>query len=393
MIKASKFTVLFSGICALILTMGVARYSFTPMIPYLQDQTGMSASLAGWLAGWNYIGYMAGLFLVWLMDDLKVKDFFYRYGLFIAVFTTAIMAFHDHTLVWYMSRFFGGIATAFGFMLGSGLVLKWLLHNGYRTGMGTHFVGIGLGIVLTALVVDFASSFTFNGESWRIQWLALAAFGMLVFIPAILLMPFPTQSQIDEAQQDDRSHEPSKKWLTMLTISYFCAGFSNTTNNTFTSLMAEYVPLEGQGTFMWVMVGVAAIPAAIIWLQLAYRITFFNSIRIAFVINIISNLLLIFMVNYVGVLLSSLLYGFSFIGIVALTLTIIGRRYRHRATKVMAQLTLFYCIAQVVSPIVTGEVAEKTGSFNSALYLVSGIMVLGLICLLLIKREPVPTTA
>ncbi len=391
MIKANKFTVLFSGICALILTMGVARYSFTPMIPYLQDQTGMTESLAGWLAGWNYIGYMAGLFLVWLMDDLKVKDFFYRYGLFVAVFTTAIMAFHDHTLVWYMSRFFGGIATAFGFMLGSGLVLKWLLHHGYRSGMGTHFVGIGLGIVLTALVVDLASGFTFNGESWRIQWLALAVFGAMMFVPAILLMPFPTESQLEEARIDDRSHEPSKKWITMLTIAYFCAGFSNTTNNTFTSLMAEYVPLEGQGTFMWIMVGVAAIPAAILWLQLAYRITFFNSIRIAFVLNIISNLLLIFMVNYVGVLLSSLLYGFSFIGIVALTLTIIGRRYRHRATKVMAQLTLFYCIAQIISPIVTGEIAERTGSFNISLYIVSGIMGLGLLCLLLMKREPVPT--
>ena len=334
---------------------------------------------------------MIGLFLVWLMDDLKLKDYFYRYGLFVAVFTTAIMAFHDHTLVWYMSRFFGGISTAFGFMLGSGLVLKWLLHNGYRSGMGTHFVGIGIGIVLTALVVDFSAGFElFNLDSWRIQWLSLALLGAIFFVPAILLMPFPTQSQIDEAEADDRSHEPSRKWLVMLTIAYFCAGFSNTTNNTFTSLMAEYVPLEGQGTLMWIMVGLAAIPAAILWLQLAYRITFFSSIRIAFVLNIISNLLLIFMVNYTGVLISSLLYGFSFVGIVALTLTIIGRRYRHRATKVMAQLTLFYCIAQIVSPIVTGEIAERTGSFNTSLYLVSAIMVFGLICLLLIKREPLP---
>ena len=41
----NKFTVMFAGICALILTMGIARYSFTPMIPYMEDQTGMTESL------------------------------------------------------------------------------------------------------------------------------------------------------------------------------------------------------------------------------------------------------------------------------------------------------------------------------------------------------------
>ncbi len=88
----NKFTVMFAGICALILTMGIARYSFTPMIPYMEDQAGMTESLSGWLAGWSYIGYLVGLFIVWLMKDLKLKDYFYRYGLFLAVCSTAIIS-------------------------------------------------------------------------------------------------------------------------------------------------------------------------------------------------------------------------------------------------------------------------------------------------------------
>ena len=52
-IRSSKYSVLISGVCALILAMGIARYSFTPMIPYMQTQVGVTEGLAGWLAGFN----------------------------------------------------------------------------------------------------------------------------------------------------------------------------------------------------------------------------------------------------------------------------------------------------------------------------------------------------
>jgi len=35
-IKPNRFTVMLAGICALMLTMGIARYAFTPMIPRLE---------------------------------------------------------------------------------------------------------------------------------------------------------------------------------------------------------------------------------------------------------------------------------------------------------------------------------------------------------------------
>lgn len=378
---------MFAGVCALLLTMGIARYSFTPMIPYMQAQTGMTESLAGWLAGWSYIGYLAGLFIVWLMRDLRLKDYFYRYGLFIAVFTTAIMAFHDHRLVWYLSRFFAGISTALGFMLGTGLVLKWLMHNEEKQEMGLHFAGAGLGIVVGALVVDYAANHLMGGLQWRGQWFALAAVGAMLLVPAFLLMPLPKSEQIEQSVHIDRSAEPSRRWLMLLTIAYICAGFSNTVNITFTSLITEYIPLENKGTIMWVYVGLAAAPAPFIWERLARRIGYLYSIRVAFAVNIASNFLMTATTSYFAITLSSILFGFAFMGIVSLTLTIIGNKYRYRATQVMAQLTLGYCMAQILSPILAGIIAEKSGSFNLALFAVSSIMVVGMLCLSMMKRE------
>ena len=383
----NRYTVMLAGICALILTMGIARYSFTPMIPYMQEQTGMSESLAGWLAGWSYIGYLCGLFMVWLMRDLRLKDYFFRYGLFIAVFTTAIMAFHDHRLVWYLSRFFAGISTAVGFMLSTGLVLKWLIHNNEREEMGMHFAGAGVGIVVGALVVDYAANSLFGGLNWRGQWFALAAVGTLLLVPAFLMMPMPKSEQIEEAINIDRTTEPSSRWLILLTIAYICAGFSNTVNITFTSLITEYIPLEKQGTIMWMFVGFAAAPAPFVWDRIARRTGYLNAIRAAFATNIASNFLMTAGDSYFAISLSSVLFGFAFMGIVSLTLTIIGNKYRYRATQVMAQLTLGYCIAQIISPIIAGQIAEISGSFNLALFTVSGIMLLGMLCLSLMKRE------
>ncbi|GHA11294.1 MFS transporter [Arenicella chitinivorans] len=385
--RPNRYSVMFAGVCALVLTMGIARYAFTPMIPYMQDQTGMSEGLAGWLAGWSYIGYLVGLFMVWLMRDLRLKDYFFRYGLFIAVFTTAIMAFHDHRLVWYLSRFFAGISTALGFMLGTGLVLKWLLHNNQKQEMGLHFAGVGTGIVVGAIVVDFAANSLFGGLGWRGQWLALAGVGALLLVPAFLLMPFPASEQIEESARINRTEEPSKRWLTLLTIAYVCAGFSNTVNITFTSLITEYIPLENQGTLMWLFVGLAAAPAPFVWDRIARKVGYLNAIRAAFAVNIASNFLMTASVSYAAIVISSLSFGFAFMGIVSLTLTIIGNKYRYRATQVMAQLTLGYCIAQIISPIMAGVIAEQSGSFNLALFVVSGIMVLGMLCLSLMHRE------
>jgi len=348
----------------------------------------MTESLAGWLAGWSYIGYLAGLFIVWLMRDFRLKDFFYRYGLFIAVVTTAAMALHDHRLVWYLSRFFAGISTAFGFMLGTGLVLKWLIHyREEKTEMGLHFAGAGLGIVVSALVVGFSADYFLGGLDWRGQWFTLAGFGVLLSIPALLLMPIPKAEQIEAAAESDRSAEPSKKWLYLLTIAYVCAGVSNTVNITFTSLITEYIPLKSKGTEMWLYVGLAAAPAPFIWDRIARRIGYLNSIRAAFVVNIASNMIMVASVSYAAVSISALMFGFAFMGIVSLTLTIIGNKYRYRATQVMAQLTLGYCIAQIIAPIIVGIIAEQTGNFNLALIVISGVMAIGMICLTIMKRE------
>lgn len=390
MIKATRFSVLFSGICALILSMGIARYSLTPMIPHMKEQLDLGEFGVGLLAGVNYWGYLTGLFIVWLISNLRVKDFFYRYGLFVAVIATAVMAAHEHHVVWYASRFFTGVASATGFMLGTGLILNWLHHNGYRQELGVHFAGIGLGIIVSAIVVDLTGLDSWLAVNWRMQWLVLCAVGFIFLIPALSLLPMPKEDEIEMSKMDDHSDSselPSLRWLFFMQVAYFCAGFSNTLNVTFTSLITELQPLTGMGERMWLLVGITATFAPFMWDRLARRFGRLNMLKVAFGLGMCSNILLATSNGLVSTAIAAAVFGVTFMGIVSLTLSTVGHLYGRKATQIMAQLTLGYCIAQIISPIVSGFIADVTGNFRLPLYIVSAIMIIGMLCLMALRNE------
>jgi MFS family permease len=300
------------------------------------------------------------------------------------------MAAHDNRVVWYASRFFAGVTSATGFMLGTGLIINWLHHHGHKQELGVHFIGLGLGIVVSALVVDATTLVPMIAENWRLQWLVLAGVGFLLMIPAMFLLPLPKEDEIEMSRLDNlgkKDNLPSTKWLVLVSAAYFCAGFSNTVNVTFTSLIAELQPLEGLGELVWLVVGLAATAASLFWDRFSRVIGNLNALKIAFALNVVGNIVLSMSVNLYTTVAAAVLFGFTFMGIVSLTLSTVGKRYGRKATQVMAQLTLGYCIAQIISPIMSGIIAEATGNFRLPLYIVSGIMVTGMLLLLALRGE------
>lgn len=67
----TPYRVILAGICALVLTVGLARFAYTPMLPIMKAQAGLGYVAAGWLAAINYAGYMAGTMLAASAGDLR----------------------------------------------------------------------------------------------------------------------------------------------------------------------------------------------------------------------------------------------------------------------------------------------------------------------------------
>src|SRR5580693_1698543 len=120
-----RYRVLAAGVFSLVLTLGVARFAYTPLLPLMQHQAGLGIAEAGWLASINYIGYLTGALVISLISNLVLKDRLYRVGLILAVLTTLMMGLSTNITIWAISRYLAGLSGAAGMLLGSGLILNW----------------------------------------------------------------------------------------------------------------------------------------------------------------------------------------------------------------------------------------------------------------------------
>ena len=167
--QIQRMKVLGAGIFSLMLALGVARFAYTPLLPLMQAQAGLGLAEGGWLAAINYAGYLTGALTAASISNLVLKDRLFRIGMVVAVLTTVMMGLTTDFWVWAVSRYLAGLASAASMLLGTGLILNWLIRHNHRSELGIHFAGIGLGIAGCSVAVAVMSLWL----DWRAQWLSL----------------------------------------------------------------------------------------------------------------------------------------------------------------------------------------------------------------------------
>lgn len=374
--------VMFAGLFSLILAMGIARFSYTPLLPVMINETFLNDATGGWLATINYIGYMLGAIIAASISDLKLKDILYRAGLIIAVVSTVGMGIIDNYLVWSIMRFIAGLSSAACLLVGTGLILNWMIRHGHKPELGVHFAGVGLGISLTAVL----SILMLNKFDWAQQWLVFSAIAVLLAIPAWAWLPRPVNHHLTLTGKTLVDKPPEKSWMLLLYAAYFCAGIGYVISATFLVAIVDHQPaLAGKGSLVWLITGIAAAPACILWDRIARKTGELRALFWAYGINIIGIIIPAFSHSLSGVLLSGFLFGITFIGIVSLMLTMVGKFYPTKPAKPMGKLTLSYGVAQIVAPAMSGMIAEATGNYSMPLIFASMIMGIGMVLLLMLQ--------
>ncbi len=382
--------VMLGGICTLVLTIGIARFAYTPLLPLMQAQAGLSDAAGGWLATANYLGYMSGALLAASLSSLQLKFKLYRVGVMLALVSTFWMALTQDLLTWAALRYVAGLSSAAGMLLASGLVLNWLMRHGHRAELGIHFSGIGLGIIVSGVVVMGLNRLSLD---WATQWQVFAALGLLLAWPAWAWVPAPAAAPATPAGSPAPGATtvpapPSPTWMRLMLAMYFCAGFGFVISATFTvAIAAKQSALAHTGGLAWVMVGLAAVPAVLAWDRIARRVGDMTALLAAFGMQTASVLLPAFSDQPAIFLAAALLYGGSFIGIVSLTLALVGRAFPANPAKAMARLTLSYGVAQVLAPALAGQMAQASGSYRGALLLTAVVMGAGMALLIVLMAR------
>jgi predicted MFS family arabinose efflux permease len=380
--QRQRIKVLSAGIFSLILVMGVARFAYTPLLPLMQHQAGLGVAAAGWLAAINYAGYLSGALIASLISDMVLKDRLYRIGMILAIVSTVMMGMTTDFTVWAISRYVAGLSSAAGLLLGSGLILNWLIRHNHHSELGIHFAGIGLGIASAAAAVFLMNQWL----SWDQQWYVLTALGCLLLVPALGWLPPPDRSAVTKTGQKMEDAPPSTFFMRLLMSAYFCAGIGYVVSATFIVAIIDHMPgMAGKGTLVFFVIGIAAAPSCIAWDLIARRIGKLNALIAASVLQIFGIMLPVLAGGLFAAIAGAILFGGTVMGIVSLVLTMAGQYYPTRPAKMMGKMTLSYGAAQIIAPAVTGWLATRLGSYAEGLYLAGGAMFAGTLILLILR--------
>jgi len=219
---------------------------------------------------------------------------------------------------------------------------------------------MGFGIVVCALLVEYSH----DAMLWDKQWYLLTVVSAVLSTWAWLWLPKATTSAATRSGNSMLDKPPSKAFLRVFQLAYFFSGIGYAVSATYISATIQTLPnMQDDGVFAFVLVGIGAIPSAFICDRVARSIGLFNAVIVTLFIKLIGISLTILSGYPLLPMIGAVLFGFGFVGVVNLVLTIAGRYYPSMPAKMMGIMTVSYGVSQMIAPALTGYLAELSGSF------------------------------
>src|SRR5579875_863849 len=114
---SAPWPVVLRGAAALAVSMGIGRFVYTPILPLMTSQAGLSRSTGATLATANYGGYLFGAVLGIVVPQLVRSAVVLRAALLLLVASLALMPLTTDVPAWFVLRFVAGILSAVVFVL------------------------------------------------------------------------------------------------------------------------------------------------------------------------------------------------------------------------------------------------------------------------------------
>lgn len=358
-----------TGIAALTIAVGIGRFSYTPILPYMISELNLTTTEAGLIASSNYLGYLLGSLIPIFPQFPKNIRSIFIYSIFISIISLFAMGLTNIFEVFILIRFIHGIFSAFVLILGTSLIVSQVQKKG-KIFLGTaHFSGVGLGMALSAIVVSYLGFLNFT---WDELWFSI---GILAIMLSFQIIKF-TPIQKAEVKYNLKSKNKTSLGFSLITISYGLYGFGYVAFGTFISTMSRLTPgLEKTEPFVWFVVGVTGIPSVFFWNWFGSKIG--NDIGL-FLANLILGLGVLFSVlinNELGIFISCILFGLSFVPITSMCLLEGQKRFSGSFIVSTAILTFSFSIGQMIGPYLSGLLTDYYNSFFFSM-IISGIVLI-----------------
>ena len=345
------------GLVALAAALGVGRFVYTPILPLMVEDLGMTKTMAGALASANFAGYLSGALVAASSAMPGSRRRWLIAALLISAVTTGAMGLLESTAAFFVLRFLGGFASAVVLVFSSALVLDRLSAVGRSKLSAVHFAGVGAGIAASAVLV---SALVAAGGDWRSLWLASGLLSLVCLGIVYTLIPDRT----DTPSPSTSGAAPPSSALRNLVVAYGLFGFGYVITATFlVAIVRASQDARNSEPVVWLLVGLAAAPSIALWGFFARRMGNAKAIALACALEAAGVAASVLWSALPGIVASALLLGGTFMGITALGL-IEARRLSHgEPRRTLAIMTASFGLGQILGPAFAGFVHDLTGSF------------------------------
>lgn len=331
--------------------MGVGRFVYTPILPAMHAQAGLSTIAGAHLATANYVGYFAGALAGIAFPAVSRSRATLRGSFAVLIASLVAMPATESELVWMVLRGLAGVTSALIFVVAVNALLSGLREShAHLAGWG--FGGVGAGIAASGLLVLVLLPIT----DWRAAWWASAALTAVLAAIGWTLRTAPGDPAPAGGAKLRTVGPGVPGRFAALFISYTLEGVGYIIAGTFLVAAIEQKAAGGLGGSAWVLAGAAAVPASALWTRLGRRWSRLHLLLAALVLQGIGIALPALTDGVGAYLASAAIFGGTFVGISALALAV-GNELRFPRS--VGLLTAGYAVGQIVGPLVVAPMLQQ----------------------------------
>jgi predicted MFS family arabinose efflux permease len=361
-----------AGLIALAVAMGIGRFAFTPVMPMMETDAGLTLRAAGWLAAANYLGYFLGALCAARLSLVQAV----RGGLLlIAVVTFAMGLTHVFALQLCL-RMLAGVASAWVLVHVSAWTLGHLLALRRADASGIVYAGVGVGVAAAGLVCMATMQVRWHSaRTWQV-------FGVLSLVATLTLWrSFRGATAVQTPPGGSpRIHWNADKWRLM--ACYGALGFGYIIPATYLPDMAHrYITDPLVFGLAWPMFGAASALSTWIAARWLAQVDDRKLWSICYLLMMAGVALPALWPTLTAILVAALLVGGTYMVVTMLGLREARRAADAEATSFIAVMTAAFAIGQIVGPLVVSAVAHRPHGFATALLGAAAVLLLAAVSL------------
>jgi sugar phosphate permease len=398
-----SWIILIMGTLVVFGSLGLARFSYSVVLPAMQKGLGMDNTQGGVLATANLIGYLALSVIGGALASRYGPRVVIAAGLALAGVSMLLTGLANGFLPAAVWRAVTGVGSGASNVPVMGLMAAWFAprRRGLATGIAVAGSSIAL-IIIGPLVPHILSAYDANG--WRICWFIFGSVTLLLAAGSyILLRNRPAEVGLRPLGADADAEPPEKRaapqWKQVyhsaavwhLGLVYVAFGFSYIIYMVF---FVKYLVAEGGYTQaaagrLFMIMGWFSLMCGLIWGTASDMIGRKRALIIVYLIHAVAFSMFALWTTSAGFTISAILFGlsaWSIPGIMAATCgDMLGPKL---APAALGFITLFFGIGQAVAPSVAGAIADSVGSLSPTFLLAGGVAFLGIVGSMLLRPVP-----